>query len=228
MHGGFNEDPKTGIVYTGIPGHGQCPVSSVQCLVSSAATVIVLCLRSCHSFNARHTTLYCTPAATAGSPPPPPPCSWCSWCCAAARQLPALGFGCGTARVRAEPQRAGVAETKRRNHTGCDYTHRPTPVLTPCCRHASGRCRNHTGRDYTHRPTPVLTPCCRHAGVLVCCHAMCGHRPVLAEPRPQNMDQAGRRRAPRGQRARSARWCSVLPPTHTHALVAIRGSNCYR
>ena len=24
MHGGFNEDPETGIVYTGIPGYGLC------------------------------------------------------------------------------------------------------------------------------------------------------------------------------------------------------------
>ena len=27
MHGGFNEDPKTGIVYTGIPGYGLCAIS---------------------------------------------------------------------------------------------------------------------------------------------------------------------------------------------------------
>ena len=27
MHGGFNEDPATGIVYTGIPGYGLCSVS---------------------------------------------------------------------------------------------------------------------------------------------------------------------------------------------------------
>ena len=27
MHGGFNEDPKTGIVYTGIPGYGLCSIS---------------------------------------------------------------------------------------------------------------------------------------------------------------------------------------------------------
>jgi len=28
MHGGFNEDPDTGIVYTGIPGYGLCSISS--------------------------------------------------------------------------------------------------------------------------------------------------------------------------------------------------------
>jgi hypothetical protein len=28
MHGGFNEDPETGIVYTGIPGYGLCAISS--------------------------------------------------------------------------------------------------------------------------------------------------------------------------------------------------------
>ena len=28
MHGGFNEDPETGIVYTGIPGYGLCSISS--------------------------------------------------------------------------------------------------------------------------------------------------------------------------------------------------------
>ena len=27
MHGGFNEDPQTGIVYTGIPGYGLCSIS---------------------------------------------------------------------------------------------------------------------------------------------------------------------------------------------------------
>lgn len=27
MHGGFNEDPETGIVYTGIPGYGLCSIS---------------------------------------------------------------------------------------------------------------------------------------------------------------------------------------------------------
>ena len=27
MHGGFNEDPETGIVYTGIPGYGLCAIS---------------------------------------------------------------------------------------------------------------------------------------------------------------------------------------------------------
>ena len=27
MHGGFNEDAKTGIVYTGIPGWGLCSIS---------------------------------------------------------------------------------------------------------------------------------------------------------------------------------------------------------
>ena len=27
MHGGFNEDPETGIVYTGIPGYGLCSLS---------------------------------------------------------------------------------------------------------------------------------------------------------------------------------------------------------
>jgi hypothetical protein len=27
MHGGFNEDPKTGVVYTGIPGYGLCTIS---------------------------------------------------------------------------------------------------------------------------------------------------------------------------------------------------------
>ena len=27
MHGGFNEDPETGIVYTGIPGYGLCTIS---------------------------------------------------------------------------------------------------------------------------------------------------------------------------------------------------------
>ncbi|MBK8504434.1 MAG: hypothetical protein IPL46_20850 [Saprospiraceae bacterium] len=27
MHGGFNEDPQTGIVYTGIPGYGLCTIS---------------------------------------------------------------------------------------------------------------------------------------------------------------------------------------------------------
>jgi hypothetical protein len=27
MHGGFNEDPDTGIVYTGIPGYGLCAIS---------------------------------------------------------------------------------------------------------------------------------------------------------------------------------------------------------
>lgn len=27
MHGGFNEDPETGIVYTGIPGYGLCGIS---------------------------------------------------------------------------------------------------------------------------------------------------------------------------------------------------------
>ncbi len=27
MHGGFNEDPETGIVYTGIPGYGLCKIS---------------------------------------------------------------------------------------------------------------------------------------------------------------------------------------------------------
>ena len=28
MHGGFNEDPETGIIYTGIPGYGLCSISS--------------------------------------------------------------------------------------------------------------------------------------------------------------------------------------------------------
>lgn len=28
MHGGFNEDPETGVVYTGIPGYGLCSISS--------------------------------------------------------------------------------------------------------------------------------------------------------------------------------------------------------
>ena len=28
MHGGFNEDPQTGIVYTGIPGYGLCSISA--------------------------------------------------------------------------------------------------------------------------------------------------------------------------------------------------------
>lgn len=28
MHGGFNEDPETGIVYTGIPGYGLCAISA--------------------------------------------------------------------------------------------------------------------------------------------------------------------------------------------------------
>lgn len=28
MHGGFNEDPETGIVYTGIPGYGLCEISA--------------------------------------------------------------------------------------------------------------------------------------------------------------------------------------------------------
>ncbi|MBI1372167.1 MAG: hypothetical protein GC159_05325 [Phycisphaera sp.] len=28
MHGGFNEDPETGIVYTGIPGYGLCQISA--------------------------------------------------------------------------------------------------------------------------------------------------------------------------------------------------------
>lgn len=28
MHGGFNEDPETGIVYTGIPGYGLCSISA--------------------------------------------------------------------------------------------------------------------------------------------------------------------------------------------------------
>ncbi|MCB0686309.1 MAG: hypothetical protein KDC53_07285 [Saprospiraceae bacterium] len=27
MHGGFNEDPETGIIYTGIPGYGLCAIS---------------------------------------------------------------------------------------------------------------------------------------------------------------------------------------------------------
>ncbi len=27
MHGGFNEDPETGIIYTGIPGYGLCSIS---------------------------------------------------------------------------------------------------------------------------------------------------------------------------------------------------------
>ncbi len=27
MHGGFNEDPETGVVYTGIPGYGLCSIS---------------------------------------------------------------------------------------------------------------------------------------------------------------------------------------------------------
>jgi len=27
MHGGFNEDPETGIIYTGIPGYGLCQIS---------------------------------------------------------------------------------------------------------------------------------------------------------------------------------------------------------
>ena len=27
LHGGFNEDPKTGVVYTGIPGYGLCRIS---------------------------------------------------------------------------------------------------------------------------------------------------------------------------------------------------------
>jgi hypothetical protein len=27
MHGGFNEDVNTGIVYTGIPGYGLCEIS---------------------------------------------------------------------------------------------------------------------------------------------------------------------------------------------------------
>ena len=27
MHGSFNEDPETGIVYTGIPGYGLCSIS---------------------------------------------------------------------------------------------------------------------------------------------------------------------------------------------------------
>ncbi|MEM8525074.1 MAG: hypothetical protein AAGG68_10540 [Bacteroidota bacterium] len=27
MHGGFNEDPETGIIYTGIPGYGLCEIS---------------------------------------------------------------------------------------------------------------------------------------------------------------------------------------------------------
>ena len=27
MHGGFNEDPETGVVYTGIPGYGLCAIS---------------------------------------------------------------------------------------------------------------------------------------------------------------------------------------------------------
>lgn len=29
MHGGFNEDPETGIVYTGIPGYGLCAISQI-------------------------------------------------------------------------------------------------------------------------------------------------------------------------------------------------------
>jgi hypothetical protein len=28
MHGGFNEDPDTGVVYTGIPGYGLCAISA--------------------------------------------------------------------------------------------------------------------------------------------------------------------------------------------------------
>ncbi|MBX2816611.1 MAG: hypothetical protein KTR24_11450 [Saprospiraceae bacterium] len=28
MHGGFNEDPETGIIYTGIPGYGLCKISA--------------------------------------------------------------------------------------------------------------------------------------------------------------------------------------------------------
>ena len=28
MHGGFNEDPETGIIYTGIPGYGLCQISA--------------------------------------------------------------------------------------------------------------------------------------------------------------------------------------------------------
>ena len=28
MHGGFNEDPETGIIYTGIPGYGLCAISA--------------------------------------------------------------------------------------------------------------------------------------------------------------------------------------------------------
>lgn len=28
MHGGFNEDPETGVVYTGIPGYGLCAISA--------------------------------------------------------------------------------------------------------------------------------------------------------------------------------------------------------
>jgi len=28
MHGGFNEDPETGIVYTGVPGYGLCSISA--------------------------------------------------------------------------------------------------------------------------------------------------------------------------------------------------------
>ncbi len=28
MHGGFNEDPETGIIYTGIPGYGLCSISA--------------------------------------------------------------------------------------------------------------------------------------------------------------------------------------------------------
>ena len=28
MHGGFNEDPETGVIYTGIPGYGLCSISA--------------------------------------------------------------------------------------------------------------------------------------------------------------------------------------------------------
>ena len=50
MHGGFNEDPKTGIVYTGIPGYGLCAISpdlkvSVDPYLYSNSCLLFRCAR---------------------------------------------------------------------------------------------------------------------------------------------------------------------------------------
>ena len=50
MHGGFNEDPKTGIVYTGITGYGLCAISpDLKVSLDPQLSLLFRCARK--SFN---------------------------------------------------------------------------------------------------------------------------------------------------------------------------------